>query len=424
VIRYSVLGLIFVIDQLLLPVFHIGGLPLKVSYIIVVLWMLDRALRPAALPATRSAFRGMAVAFGVLIGASILGEVWLSTQGTVVSYADTYRSIAIYVLMLFAFGLGQSASKLDFRLLPLVLLAGAVANLIFIFFGRYLPWLVQLYYDRTMAVDVLNFARPRGIFGNPNVSMLQINVTFLFAVLALRHKLLPPLSPPVTASILTLPLFTALALSTRAELMATVILWLAFIGSFRAGRGPAKYVMLALIVIPAAFAGWQLIGLLAENIGIIGDTLTRLRETGAVLLDTTNRDSSVLRPLLVWETVVERFSHSPVFGSGFSTLPKLPFEYSPTYFHNDWFRVLVTSGILGFGAMVFIVRRYCYPVVGLLGLLPFFLPGLVNTFLLAIPSVMFYFFMIGALTERLRRPAMAEVPAWAGPLGQPMPHSG
>src|SRR6185295_13011268 len=98
-------------------------------------------------------------------------------------------------------------------------LIGAVANLLFIFFGRYLPWLVQLYYDSTMAVGILDMQRPRGIFGNPNVSMLQVNVTFLFTVLALRSGLLPPLSPVMTISILTLPLLTALALSTRAELL-------------------------------------------------------------------------------------------------------------------------------------------------------------------------------------------------------------
>jgi len=121
---------------------------------------------------------------------------------------------------------------------------------------------------------------------------------------------------------------------------------------------------------------------------------------------TAGNSLAILRPLLTLETAYARFSFSPLFGSGFNEARVFPFVQSVQFFHNDWFFVLVTSGLVGFGIWLWIIRTFCMPIDWLV-LLPFLLAGLTNTFILSIPSVMFYFFMIGLLRERLRVRALA-----------------
>ena len=96
-----------------------------------------------------------------------------------------------------------------------------------------------------------------------------------------------------------------------------------------------------------------------------------------------------------------RFIASPLIGSGFAVVPSHEYFKEGTDFFNDWFRLLVSSGLIGFFVMIYIVYRFVLPV-GWPAFIPFFLPGLVNTFLLNIPAVMFFFFMIGFLRVKIK----------------------
>jgi hypothetical protein len=111
--------------------------------------------------------------------------------------------------------------------------------------------------------------------------------------------------------------------------------------------------------------------------------------------------SSIARPLQVFVPAYERFKISPVFGSGFARVTGVEYLSEGTdYFHNDWFRLLVTSGFIGFFCMLWILNRFILPL-GWVALIPFVLPGMVNTFLLNINAVMFFFFMIAVIRSKL-----------------------
>jgi len=113
------------------------------------------------------------------------------------------------------------------------------------------------------------------------------------------------------------------------------------------------------------------------------------------------RTESIARPLLLVETAFDRFIYSPLFGTGFTSAHSYPFDHPTQNLHNDWFRLIVTSGLIGLTMMLLFIRNFALPI-SYLTIVPFILPGLVNTFLLNIPAVMFYFFMIGVLTLKLR----------------------
>ena len=98
---------------------------------------------------------------------------------------------------------------------------------------------------------------------------------------------------------------------------------------------------------------------------------------------------------------MDRFLASPIIGSGYSTMSKYPFNSLPNY-HNDWFRVFASSGLLGGGLFLLWMFRI-KANFGYLAILPFFLPGLTNTFLRHTPSVIVYSMMLGILLEQAAR---------------------
>jgi O-antigen ligase len=277
--------------------------------------------------------------------------------------------------------------------------------------------------------EILAMERPRGIFGNPNVSMLQVNIIFLFVVLARRHGLVPRTSMPVNVAIVALPAMLSVVLQSRGELLSSALISAVFIDTLMRERGRAvgqkAIVVVGLILTMIVVV--KLLTVYAANSALLAAGLARVTRLGSASGPTPDLDSSFLRPLLAWGIVYNRFLASPIFGSGFNVSDAFPFDYSPTYFHNDWFRVLVTSGTIGLGLLFALVRRFFAPL-GLIALLPFVFPGLTNTFLLAVPSVMFYFFMVGVLRERLRARASAESIAaerlWPQSVGDSIPVPG
>lgn len=426
-IPYRALGLVFIVDQLLLPMLHVAGMPFKVTYLFLGAWLLDLAGKKLVREddAHRyQEFLRIALYFLGIIAAGVIGELWTSSRMRVPDHGETYRSIAIYLLMLLSFGLGLSSYQFKMKWLLHLLYVSVAANLVVVFFGRYFPGLVLMYYDATTAgADVLDAYRPRGLLGNPNVSMLHVNLVMLFVVIAhVKGYLVLGVQRAVVT--LALPIVTALVLATRTELVVSVVLAAVLLNSVakRGGNRPAQRILIGGVALAAAAVVFVAVSFFAANNELIMTGLERVTSTRGALLDVADRNSSILRPLLVWEIVYARFEDSPVFGTGFNPAPFWPYNYSPLYYHNDWFRVLVTSGLAGFVLYVLMVRRF-WVVAGGIAVLPFFLPALTNTFILAIPASMFYFFMMGVLTERRRlnrAPRARPAPA-AAPELQPVP---
>ena len=103
------------------------------------------------------------------------------------------------------------------------------------------------------------------------------------------------------------------------------------------------------------------------------------------------------------EGALDRFLSSPLVGTGFGHASTYPFAQSTIFYHNDWARLLVTSGILGLFAMIYLLYRFARPV-GWPVLIPWILPGMINSFMLVFPSFLVYWFLLGVFHQKMHSP--------------------
>ena len=398
--------LLFIVDQLLLPMFHLGAIPIKISYILFAIWLGNILFSTKKLD---KEFCNIAGIFLSIIFFSLLGELFVYFRYPQNDFAETGWSITIYLLMVFSFGLSTSVFSFNFKWLYWVLFASIILNFIIIFFSSRISYVAEFYYSQNAAdnlglsdvSDIVNMLRPRGLFGNPNTSMLQVNVAYLFIVIFIRKKLLPRPRIPLTILLIILPISLAIVLGSRSELLVTVLYSLVLSYSIYGKKGFFLF----------GFIGIQFLAILIwvssvissqsgfAQADMIKSAFERFTKTNEEFLTTEEDDHGLKRPLILWNTAKARIAQSPIFGSGYNAvlgLDTFPYDYSPRYYHNDWLRVIVSSGFFGFFLLLFFIRKYVLKYDVLL-ITPFILPALTNTFLLSIPSIMFYFFMIGIL---------------------------
>lgn len=412
VLNLSTLGLIVCGDQLLLPMFHFAGMPFKFSYFVLGLWfihLINGSGRTRDGHALRD-FILFSSLIGGIISCAIVGEIWLGAWHQISTYSELYRSLAIYALIILSFGLGRHIRFFDFKILYYVLAVSVSLNLIFILFRSGIPsWILDIYYPSmyvqdinlegvTSARDVLEIARPRGLFGNPNQSALMINIISLAICLSLRNNLL--VAPKRLMSIFLIfgPVIVSGLVASRGEFIVSAVLgYLNFrYAAASLGNGMRIFSTLSIVLFPAILVYAVITNKIPP---IVGDNIDRV-VTIVNILDTPSsgdqKSESVARPLVFLDLAMDRATNSIVFGTGFSSSNYYPYQYITQYYHNDWLRLLVTSGLLGVVAMIYLIWRFCYPL-GWPSIIPFFLPGIVNTFMLSIPAVIFYFLMVGAM---------------------------
>jgi O-antigen ligase len=412
-LSYGVVALVVVADQMLLPMFHVAGLPFKPSYL-----LLGLALLPMLLDSTKhGGARGrttenwqVAGAIGAIVLAGLAGELWLSITADGAVHAEAARSSVIYLLAVLAFVLGRRASRFRFRWLIYVFLIAVGLNFAFVVLQHRLPgWLTGFYYSQPIGeLTVFEFLRPRGLFGNPNVSAHMISILVLFIHLALRHRLLVVSSASLGVAIIAFPILLAAAVASRGELIVAVILGVLNYRVMFMGRALSRATLRRLVV---ACGLGMVLGAGAWQVARRSEWAGQFLRVVSAVADAERRSSrleGIARPLLTFEDARDRFIQSPLFGTGFGHAYRYPFDFETKYFHNDWFRLLVTSGMIGLIAMLWFLWRFAWPL-GWPILIPLVLPGMINTFMLNIPAFICYFLMIGVLREALLRRSAASV---------------
>jgi hypothetical protein len=240
-----------------------------------------------------------------------------------------------------------------------------------------------------------------------------VNIIVVFICAAAARQLLHVKSALSAVGIIVLPLLLSAVLASRGEFLGAVVLAavnykVLFARLAPRSRRRAKIsIVAAVFVTGGSFAVLDPEGHLVESFNRIASLLEAIDAKSEAQ---TDRGESIARPLMVFNEAYARFQYSPIIGSGYSSGTRPPFHIETQYFHNDWFWLAVTSGLVGVGIMIWILRTYCIPL-GWITLLPFFVAGLTNTFMLNLPALMFYFFMVGVLREKIRardRASLAE----------------
>jgi O-antigen ligase len=398
-------SLLFIVDLLLFPMFHIGALSLKISFILLTFWALQNLLLKKRI---NKNFLNVLTAFTIIIFCGLIGDFYIELFIPNMIHVETAWSILIYVLIILSFGYSNSVNTFNFKWLYYIFFSSIILNFIFIFGSNYMPAIANFYYSDAEKLGVsdvdqfVNMLRPVGIFGNPNTSMLQVNIIYLFIVVCIRKNILKINNSYFIYLLTFSPVLLSFVLGSRSEMIVSIIL-----GTFIFVNYYKKYVILYLLksLIFILLIFYFAITIIEKSTNLsstdtIEYAIKRFTGTFDTFLD-KNADESqgIDRPLLLLQTVKSRFVYSPLFGTGYNHEKSetfFPFDDSPRYYHNDWFRLLITGGLIS----VLIILMLIYNIVkkiDFLLVIPFILPGLTNTFILTIPSVMFYSFMIGIL---------------------------
>lgn len=400
----SYLALFILADQLLLPVPRLFGISLfKPSYWILLAWpifiIMPYKRGYVAGGRSRRFFKIMGPVMGIIV-CGLLGQLYLSTLGNICDPNEAFRATIFYLMMIFAFGYGQYVSNFRYRWLLWLFYATAALVFLLIFTVDRFPVLAQLYYHTPENIEklselLISQGRYRGL-GNPNSTMLLVNIMFLFLVVSVRLGYLSRLQKYHIVLASTLNIAVCFILASRNQMVVSIILVTFFVATM-AKRWSKKVCVIAALLF-AILAFFVFFGNTPRNdYTFIDNAYSRFATTAVFDITRERQSETIMRLLIHWRDFSDRFLKSPIIGSGYSTLYSYPFNQPPN-FHNDWFRVWATSGAIG-GLLFFLWMFRIYKNVGFLVLLPFFLPGLTNTFLRATPAVIVYCLMLGILVE-------------------------
>ena len=421
-LTFAFFGLFLAIDQLLLPMFHFSGLPFKISYFLCGLWFIDFLMKTDRSEYLDKEFKDFCYPIFIIMACSILGELLFNAWWTADSQEPLFRSLIIYILMLFSFGLGLSSKNFNINWLTVILLVSIFLNLLFIVFKFQLPsWLINFYYSSEYvnafsqgslglsdAQSILELSRPRGLFPNPNGSAFLVNIISLFIFIGVNKKVCNIPSPVTYILIILMPIILSTLLASRGEFIVSLLLgFLHMKKIFKVNRNYSLKFISFLLLIPLFLGSYLATKVDMEEFQHNIDRAFSVFQIINNIDDGVDQDTrdlgSIARPLLTLKDAYERFRISPIFGSGYAKdSSHYSYEVGTDHFHNDWFRLLATSGIIGFLAMLWIINRFVL-VLGWPALIPFVLPGMINSFLLNIPAVMFYFFMIAVIRVKIKR---------------------
>jgi O-antigen ligase len=427
--NWPTLGGVFIFDQMLLPMFHIGHIPFKISYFILVFWLVMKLVTPAVNAhesKTQRDFIIFSAAWVVILASGLIGEMWLETTEGNIGGSEKYRISIFYGLTLLAFGLGLQCGKINLKWLVFIFYSTAALNLAFIIFPLQLPnWLIDFYYsdlavqqfsaDFDFISDVaglLGLTRPLGIFGNPNISAHIVNLLALFICIALRCNLLA-VTHLTGFGIIVIPVISAMLLASRGEfLVACLLSMLNYRIIFKKTieyDGEKKWRKRILFFIVILISSIGLYEVFSENVNVSSNLerislLSDLVLTSDKLIDDSDIYEGAVGTsrylIFLTSGALDRFLSSPLVGTGFGHANSFPFAVETRHYHNDWARLLVTSGLLGFFTMIYLLYHFARPV-GWLVLIPWILPGIINSFMLVFPSFLVYWFILGIFRKKM-----------------------
>jgi hypothetical protein len=399
---HKVLAIIFIWDIMLMPLNHALGIPMKISYIIAFFWLIvfliPGQLIKYELGITKK-YVTMLTLFSGLIILGIIGELILPLFSTVTNRYPGIYGIFLYILMIASLGLGVFSRNFNVRQLVYIFYIYVFLNIIFVLFYDSFSWLINLYFTSGYGTWDTSMARPGGLLGNANATMLHMNI-LLLAIFVLFNKGLLRIEQKLEIFLLIfLPILMNIIISSRGELVSTIILESFFVYSLF--KNP-KYTLVqktaSIIIILFAFLSFYYVGIgyLLSKYSNVQYSINRVSTMITITDQNSASTDSYLRPFIHWDSFKERFAASPLIGSGFSFGATYPFTRSADNYHNDWFRICISSGFIGLCIWLFILRK-AINYGGIIMILPFLSPGLSNTFIRSSFDVACYFFVLGIL---------------------------
>lgn len=399
---HTLIALVFLLDETLFPVFHPAGIPMKVSYVILLFALgfhlfsirVGSSLR-FKMPATSESKKIVYLLF-FLILLSVLGEATMRLFSGVKNGSPFTDALLNYGFMTAAFILGYALYRYNKKALLWTLYLYAAINIALLMFYDSLPGFVTSLYGEYYATGI----RIRGTGGNANTTLLVMNMILMSIVVLYKLRQIEITGVHVWL-VLLVPILTNVFISSRGEFIHTVVLELFYIYlllKYETNRTKTlgRVIGIAVLLIATYIYVFHYLYYINDSIRYGIDRLSTLGEASSVDEYGTGDADTVLRPFFRADVFWNRFKYSPLWGAGYSYGTAENFIKSANGYHNDWFRVLASTGIAGFCCWFVMVKKFVKRT-SIMILLPFLLAGLSNTFLQSTHALNIYFFLFGAV---------------------------
>jgi len=395
----NLLGFIFIFDCVVLPVIKIAGLSFKSSYVIslvcLVLYCVDLLKGTKRLDSSTRKTALMLFGFMALICFGELYAVLLFD----VNVTEKFLKILIgCFLMVGSLYFGYICHVDIWNSAFWCFVFNVIINCTLALLGRSAPSLLLKIYSISVDTFIDGYYRNGGIIGNPNSSLLIMNLILMAVVLLYSFDKIK-LSNFKIAMLYVLSIACDIIVSSRGELLHTIFILSYLTYHFIKKNNDfikflAKMCGVVIIVILALFTFKNALINKFPNIEISLERMLSLES----LFSTSDEDallSSIERPLYKLNVFAERFQYSPVWGSGIDGEGNISaFVKGTTGYHNDIFMILGAAGIIGFLLWFGIIKK-AVRQIGIVVLSPFLISALSNTFLQSYAATMIYFFVIG-----------------------------
>ena len=381
-----------IFDLAFLPLFHIAGLPVKPSYLLVILLFVSPGSTIITLGGRLG--RDLLALFFVLSILTIIGSLVFMLAYDGASYSQTVRNIIIFVLAPMAFIVGTRDSRRWHSYVVIYILAYAAITLVFSAYYLELGWLATFYGLEERVASGVYASRSQGLFWNANVSALFMTMLFLYFAAGVKYGFVRTM-PIITFMMVSAAFATVAVLGSRNQFLALGIISLLLIRSMwirGKSRGVAVSVLVSVIALVLFSA--QLGNLANQYVGY--DPVAALERGFSTIGDTEDSSGSFLRPIRSLGEALERWGASPLVGTGFDSTGTRPFQ--GTQYHNDWLLILTASGAIGL--LVFAAIVYRLARLDLILLVPFLLPGMTNSFIFAPSHFLLFMLLAGMLWRR------------------------
>lgn len=394
----SIIPIIFLFDQILMPYVRFFGISFKFSMIIMVLAPFafmkpcDKVYYSGQVKRDRRYYIGPLIIVMVM---GMIGQLFIMTYPDVTNVYDGLKYSLGFYFMAMSFILGQKYYDFDYKILLYVYFTFFFLVIGLVLYPDRIPFFARLWWRDEWAENtgyILTTSGRVTPFGDN--SGLPLMVLLLFIVILNKKKYLDIKLAALLLLVIS-ALFSSALLGSRNHFMAMMIIILAlFVSGVKKRYINLFYVVSVFLVV---FVIYNIsYDVLVENIPSFEYSINRVQNIEMSGTD----DSSIMRPLVRWQKFEDRFIESPLFGSGYSERPVYP--YSRMHYHNDLFQLFVAGGLIG-GIFYLVLIYRIYKYFGYLIILPFILPGLTNSFIMAISVVNVYFFMLGVIIEKSRQ---------------------
>lgn len=395
----KILTIVFVFDCAVMPVIKIGGLSFKISYVIA-FGTLALLLYKSLLNG-RTALNGAGKAFWALTGYIVLlffGQFWAMLIYEIPMDTEFWKIAIGSILMLGSVYFGYTCKTDIGKITYWSFVVNVVINCILALLGNEAPAFLTNLYSIAVESYIDGYYRNGGMIGNPNSTLLITNMMLLLIIVLYKFDKIK-LSNLKIASVYMLSVGADIIVSSRGELLHTLGL-LAYFTYLQVKKNPdVRKLFTRMVAIVAIIAGTMALfwGDIVEKYPNVEKSWERMTSLTEVMnTDTDDAEvSSVARPFLRTDVFWSRFQHSPIWGTGIEGKGNHEdFKKSTTGYHNDFYMILGSTGILGLLLWLSIIKQ-AVKKIGWCMLSPFAVTAISNTFVRSYFGTMIYFFIIG-----------------------------